>query len=115
MFRSIILFGLLFLAILSHGQNTDRISIFLDCANTRCDRTYIRTELPIVDYSRDRIESDIHVLLTSQRTGSGGRGYQIIFFGQEEFSEIIDTLNFSLEPMSSDVQRRVMVPQKTGQ
>ncbi len=103
--RTLLIFGLIAFATFSNAQ-IDRISIFLDCANTRCDRQFIRTELPIVDYSLDRIEADIHVLLTSQRTGGGGRGYQIILYGQNKFTGSADTLNFSIDQLATDVERR---------
>ena len=86
-----------------------RLSVFLDCSNTWCDMNYIRTELPVVDYSRDRIESDVHVLLTSQRTGSGGRGYQVIMYGQKAFEGLRDTISFTLMRNSTDFERRELI------
>lgn len=45
--------------------------VFLDGA--RIDMDYIRTEITFVNYVRDRKEADVHVLITQQRTGGGGR------------------------------------------
>jgi hypothetical protein len=53
--------------------------VFLDCA--RCDIDYIRTEIPFVNYVRDRKEADVHILITTQSTGSGGTEYTLAFIG----------------------------------
>ena len=49
--------------------------VFLD--GTRIDMDYIRTEITFVNYVRDRKEADVHVLITQQRTGGGGREYTL--------------------------------------
>ncbi|MCX6561028.1 MAG: hypothetical protein NTZ26_11030 [Candidatus Aminicenantes bacterium] len=54
--------------------------VFLDCKE--CDVDYIRTEIPFVNYVRDRKEADVHVLITTQSTGSGGTEYTLAFIGQ---------------------------------
>ncbi len=56
------------------------LRVFLDC-QTGCDDGYIRTELTWVDYVRDRTDADVHVLVTSQATGGGGREYHLRFIG----------------------------------
>jgi len=56
------------------------LRLFLDC-QTNCDDSYIRTELAWVDYVRDRTSADVHVLITSQTTGGGGREYNLRFIG----------------------------------
>lgn len=53
--------------------------VFIDCE--RCDIDYIRTEIPFVNYVRDRKEADVHVLITTQTTGSGGTEYTLSFIG----------------------------------
>lgn len=67
--------------------------VFLDCR--RCDRDHIRTEIVWVNYVRDRKEADIHILGTTQRTGSGGWEYTFEFIGQGEFSGIRHTLTYA--------------------
>jgi len=70
----------------------DAPKIFLDCR--RCDRDYIRTEIPFVNFVRDRKEADIHLLITTQRTGAGGDEYTMAFIGQRNFEGIQDTLKY---------------------
>ena len=66
--------------------------IFLDCR--RCDHDFIKKEIPFVNYVWDRKEADVHVLVTTQRTGAGGTEYTMTFIGQEEYANIQDTLKY---------------------
>jgi hypothetical protein len=66
--------------------------VFIDC--DRCDIDYIRTEITFVNYVWDRQEADIHVLITLQTTGSGGREYTIAFIGQKDYEDLQNTLKF---------------------
>ena len=70
----------------------DAPRIFLDCNS--CDRDYVRTEIPFVNYVRDRQESQVHVMVTRQRTGSGGREYTFTFIGRKNFTGLDDTLHY---------------------
>ena len=45
--------------------------VFLDCSS--CDIQHIKTEITLVNYVRDRKEAQVHILITTQSTGSGGR------------------------------------------
>lgn len=58
--------------------------IFIDC--NYCDMDYIRTEITFVNHVRDRKEAQVHVLITTQSTGSGGTEYTLTFSGQKEFA-----------------------------
>ena len=70
----------------------DAPKVFLDCY--QCDHDYIRTEIPFVNYVRDRKEADIHLLITTQRTGAGGMEYTMAFIGLQDFIGIQDTLKY---------------------
>ena len=48
--------------------------------------TRLREETEFVDFVRDRTEADVHVIITSIGTGSGGREYVIEFTGQGPFA-----------------------------
>jgi hypothetical protein len=65
--------------------NGERVRLFLDCVATYCDLDYLRTEITFVDWVRIREDADIHVLVTSQRTGSGGLEYTMRFIGLHRF------------------------------
>ena len=66
--------------------------VFIDCR--RCDRDYIRTEITFVNYVRDRQDADVHVLITTQRTGSGANEYTMEFIGLREYGHIKHTLRY---------------------
>ena len=59
------------------------------------DMDYIRTEIPFVNYVRDRKEADVHVLITTQDTGSGGTEYTLAFIGQGACQGVDNQLVYS--------------------
>lgn len=86
------------------GQN-GRLAVFLDCEGGSCNdlRTFFRTEITWVDWVRDRADSDVHVIVTSQRTGSGGNEYRLDFIGREELVDNDDQLFF--RSLGTDVEQ----------
>ncbi len=70
----------------------DAPRVYIDC--TRCDQDYIRTEINFVNYVRDRQDADIHVLITTQRTGAGGLEYTIAFIGLKAYEDFQNTLKY---------------------
>ncbi len=66
--------------------------VFIDC--NWCDEDYIRTEITFINYVRDRKEAEVHVLITTQGTGSGGTEYTLAFMGQGRYSGVDDTLKY---------------------
>lgn len=70
----------------------DAPKVYIDCGI--CDIDYIRTEITFVNYVRDRREAQVHILITTLRTGSGGREYTISYIGQHEFEGINDTQKY---------------------
>ena len=60
-----------------------RLAVFLDCGS--CDKTFIRQEMTYLDYVRDREVADVHVLVTQQNTGAGGRAQTFDLIGQGPF------------------------------
>ena len=82
----------------------DAPKVFLDCG--MCDSDYIRTEITFVNYVRDRKEAQVHVLITTQRTGSGGREYTISFIGQFDFAGINDTQKYFSEQTDTPDENR---------
>lgn len=97
-----------FITARSQNNYPDRLKIFIDC-HSGCDMTFIRTEINIVDFLLDRQAADIHVLITDQNTGSGGDEYQLIFFGQNQFKNIKDTLYFVNDANNTDFEERDLV------
>ncbi|MGE0158890.1 MAG: hypothetical protein AB7T31_05715 [Gemmatimonadales bacterium] len=68
------------------GAATGLINLFFDCPTGGCgDLDYLRREVPFVNWMRDRADADLHVLVTSQLTGGGGRSYTVAFIGLRAF------------------------------
>jgi hypothetical protein len=64
----------------SPTPSTSRLlRVFLDCDN--CDEDYIRKEVTFVDYVRNREDAEVHVLVTIQSTGGGGRQWTLKYIG----------------------------------
>jgi len=83
-----------------------RLKVFIDCSSTWCDMTFFRSEITVVDFLLDNQAADVHVLITSQGTGSGGDQYQLIFFGQHNFKKQADTLRYSTDPNLTEFEER---------
>jgi hypothetical protein len=92
-----------------HAQTTDTTknnlpNLYLSC--DYCDFDYIRQNITFVNYVRQRQEADIHIIIGTQETGSGGTKYIIRFYGHHQFDKQNDTLSFSLPPGTSDDNER---------
>lgn len=82
--------------------------VFIDCH--QCDMEYIRTEITFVNFVRDRKEADVHVMITIQWTGSGGREYTVAFIGLGPYFDIQNTAKYvSNQTDTSDDQRKGLV------
>ncbi|MEX0995328.1 MAG: hypothetical protein WD599_07340, partial [Balneolaceae bacterium] len=64
-------------------------NVYLDCQ--RCNFSYIRINISMVNYVRDQEDADIYLRITDARTGSG-REYTLDFRGIPPFSTRRDTL-----------------------
>jgi hypothetical protein len=85
---------------------TNNLNVFYDCQS--CDITFIKQNLNYVEFVRDQRFSDVHILINSQVNGSGGERIMLQFIGQNKFSKLTDTLNFSTNPnMTDDDKRRL--------
>lgn len=89
-----------------HRRAADEpVRVFLDCVETRCDFDYLRTEIAFVDYVRTRQDADVHVLVTSQRTGSGIE-YTMQFIGLDRFDGQTDELTYGSSDTDTADERR---------
>jgi hypothetical protein len=76
------------------AERNGALNIFFDCID--CDLDYFRTNLTIVNYVNDYKDADVHLLVTSLPTGSGGSAYSIILSGQGKYKYMVDTVIFNL-------------------
>ncbi len=108
--------GLIVLGVLSPANmasaqrkpsGTAPVRVFLDCNTSGCDFDYLRTEIPYVNYVRDRTDAELHVLVTSQPTGGGGRELTFSFIGLRDFIGVSDTITtISPQAATQDDQRK---------
>lgn len=97
----------LFTTAQNYGVNSNqRLKVFIDCSSTWCNMTYIRSEINIVDFLLDNKAADVHVLITSQNTGSDGMQYQLIYYGQNRFKNLKDTIQFTTNPNATEFELR---------
>ena len=65
------------------APGVDRILlVFMDCQAPRCDFDHFRREIEWVNWVRDRQDAEVHVLVTSQRTGGPSPGGGLSIWGQ---------------------------------
>jgi len=69
------------------------LRVFFDCHGPYCDFDFYRREIPFVNYTRDREDSQVHVLVTSEQTGSGGRRFTLDYIGREDFTGLDDRID----------------------
>lgn len=87
-------------------DQAETIDVFLDCRGWNCSESYIRDEITFVNYVRNKDEADLHLLITTQQTGSGGLEYEVQFIGYHEFSDLSRTITyFSAESDTEDERR----------
>lgn len=82
------------------------VRVYLDCQTSGCDRDFFVQELRWANIVRERLESDVHLLVTSLTTGSGGTEYTVNAIGQRRWAGRSDTVVTAVEPASPQDERR---------
>lgn len=82
------------------------LRVFVDCNAMGCDLDFFRTEIPYVDYVRDRTDASLHVLVSTLQTGGGGTEHTLTFIGLREFAGVTDTLLYVASQTSTEDDRR---------
>lgn len=83
-----------------------RPNVFLDCREARCNYEYYRTEIDWVNWVRDRQVADVHIIMTAQGTGAGGREYLLDFIGTDEENPY--SHEHSYQSLPTDTDREVL-------
>jgi hypothetical protein len=75
------------------------LRVFYECSGGfrggGCDSREFRTQIDWVNWVRDRQDAQVHVIITSQETGSGGNSYQLDFIGLEGLEGVTDQLAYT--------------------
>lgn len=67
-----------------------------------CDRNFFVQEMGLVNWVRDRFDSDVHLLLTGLNAANGGRQITVNFLGQKGYAGKVDTLTITTLPNDAD-------------
>jgi len=78
------------------------VRVYLDCQSARCDYDFFRDQMRWVNFVRDRLVSDVLLLVTTLRTGSGGFEYTIAAIGQTVNRGRADTAVVFVAPNDAD-------------
>ena len=76
------------------SSGNEALRVFMDCRTRYCDFEYMRQEFTFINYVRDQEDAQVHVLVTTRRTGSGGFEFEIAFIGREDFEAEDDSLRY---------------------
>lgn len=88
--------------------------IYIDCSS--CDIDFFKTEITFVNYVRDSKDAQVHILITTQETGSGGKEHTLTFIGRQDFSGMNDTLKYVSRQSDTedDIRKGLVQILKTG-
>jgi hypothetical protein len=88
------------------SQAVAALQVFLDCP-AGCDFDFLRREITYVNWVRDRQDADLHLLITAEGTGGGGRVYILKYIGLRQYQKLTDELRFATrESDTGDEVRR---------
>jgi hypothetical protein len=97
-------------ALPAHGQQgggearNGALRVYLECGTFSCDSRHFRTEITYVNWVRDVQDSQVHLIMTGQATGSG---YEVLmdFIGREDLGGFDDELTYSYSNTDTDIVR----------
>jgi hypothetical protein len=84
------------------------INLFVDCPPPAAcgDLDYQRRQVPFVNWVRDRADADVHVLVTAQFAGGGGRVYTVAFLGLRAFAGDDQELSYTTAADATQDEQR---------
>lgn len=85
-------------------EQSQVLRVFLDCS--QCDFNNLRQDITYINYVRDRSDADVHVLISTQNTASGGREYAMDFIGLGTFADLRQRLTFLSSGTDTEDERR---------
>ncbi len=85
------------------ADSSEALRVFLDCNS--CDFDFLRTEITFVNYVRDRTVAQVHVLVTTQGSGSGTE-HTLAFIGLGDWAGRGDTLRYASSQTDTADERR---------
>ncbi|NNM04952.1 MAG: DUF481 domain-containing protein [Gemmatimonadetes bacterium] len=82
------------------------LNVYLDCEGARwaCQTSHFRTEITFVNWVRDLADSQLHIIMTMEGTGSGDV-FTMDFMGRDDLEGNDDQLSYSHSDTDSDDMR----------
>jgi hypothetical protein len=90
----------------SEDEANGSILVYIDYSESDNTERFLRSEIPFATYVRNPLLAQIHVLIVDQKTGSGGRRFNISFIGKEEFKDQNQTVYYVSPQSDTDDKRR---------
>ncbi len=88
----------------SARQGGQGLRVFVDCA--QCDFNNLRQDVTFVNYVRDQSDADVHVLITTQNTATGGREFTFEYVGLGKFTDVNQRLVYASSGSYTEDERR---------
>lgn len=82
------------------------LRVFLDCSGGFCHEDYLREEVELAEYVRDRSDADVHVLITEVETSAGGEEFTLAFIGLGRFQSTSRSIKVVIEAGESEDRER---------
>jgi len=93
--------------VLGQEESTSPDSLRKDALNVYMDASsYLKQQIPYINYVRDRKVADLVIISTSETSGSGGMEYSMFLEGQGKYMGMKDTLRYSRSPDETYEQTR---------
>ncbi|MGV3631220.1 MAG: hypothetical protein ACO1O6_08440 [Bacteroidota bacterium] len=107
--QALLILSMLF-ALPSEAQTAKQpqsLSVFLDCSNGgECFLDFIRKELDILTFVRDRTDADVQVLIANQYNANGGTVSNLMLVGRKSFAALSDTVSYYIDPNLTEDEKR---------
>lgn len=81
------------------------LTVYLDLEYW-ADKDYIRQQIPVVEYVRDKELADVQIIMTRHPAGQAGTNYAISFIGSGQCSEMSNQLKYWASATQSDHETR---------
>jgi len=101
----------------SDSLRKDALNVYMDMSDhirreiTNDAASYIRKEIPFINYVRDIKDASVYIIFAYQRTGSGGGEFTYFLVGQKENAGMRDTLTSVTSPDATEDEKRKKVVQ----
>lgn len=103
----------LLIIIQTNAQNkADKLKVFLDCSNYNGNYSfdYVRQEMNLITFVRDRMDADAHILAKSNRNSAGTWISTFFIMGKNQYANIQDKLTYDVSAnCTEDDARKLFV------